>query len=103
MSTTAQPRGRYLAFLALTALGIVYGDIGTSPLYALQIAFHAVHGISVTPGNVLGVLSLVFWSLVFVVIIKFHLVIIWVVNMGECVSVAIMAMVNGCRVACGLS
>src|SRR5213592_3429351 len=102
-SRTAQPRGRYLAFLALTALGIVYGDIGTSPLYALQIAFHAVHGIPVTPGNVLGVLSLVFWSLVLVVTIKYHLVIIRADNKGEGGVVALMALVNGSRAARGLS
>jgi KUP system potassium uptake protein len=104
MSTTAQePRGRYLAFLALTALGIVYGDIGTSPLYALQIAFHAAHGIPVTPGNVLGVLSLMFWSLVLVVTIKYHLVIIRADNKGEGGVLALMALVNGSRAARGLS
>src|SRR3989442_1363505 len=70
------PRGRYLAALALSVLGVVYGDIGTSPLYALRESFHGTHGIPVTPGNVLGVLSLVFWSLVLVVTIKYHVVII---------------------------
>ncbi len=104
MSTNAQePRGRYLAFLALTALGIVYGDIGTSPLYALQIAFHTGHGIPVTPGNVLGVLSLMFWSLVLVVTIKYHIVIIRADNKGEGGVVALMALVNGSRLARGLS
>ncbi len=104
MSTTAQePRGRYLAFLALTALGIVYGDIGTSPLYSLQIAFHGPHAIPVTPGNVLGVLSLMFWSLVLVVTIKYHLVIIRADNKGEGGVVALMALVNGSRSARGLS
>lgn len=103
MTTTAQPRGRYLAFLALTALGIVYGDIGTSPLYALQIAFHTGHGIPVTPGNVLGVLSLMFWSLVLVVTIKYHLVIIRADNKGEGGVLALMALVNGSRVARNLA
>src|SRR5437667_12643008 len=70
------PRGRYLAALALSALGVVYGDIGTSPLYALRESFHGTHGIPVSPGNVLGVLSLVFWSLVLVVTIKYHVVMI---------------------------
>ena len=98
-TTSNQPRGRYLAFLALTALGIVYGDIGTSPLYALQIAFHTGHGIPVTPGNVLGVLSLMFWSLVLVVTIKYHIVIIRADNKGEGGVVALMAMVNGSRLA----
>jgi KUP system potassium uptake protein len=104
MTTTAQePRGRYLVFLALTALGIVYGDIGTSPLYALQIAFHQAHGIPLTPGNVLGVLSLMFWSLVLVVTIKYHLIIIRADNKGEGGVLALMALVNGSRVARGLA
>jgi KUP system potassium uptake protein len=104
VSTTArEPRGRYLALLALTALGIVYGDIGTSPLYALQIAFHGPHAIPVTPGNLLGVLSLIFWSLVLVVTIKYHLIIIRADNKGEGGVLALMALVNGRRLARGLS
>src|SRR3989442_984965 len=63
----AAPRDRYLFTLALAALGVVYGDIGTSPLYAIRYSFYGTHGISVTPGNVLGVMSMVFWSLVIVV------------------------------------
>jgi len=103
MSNTTARRGRYLAGLALSALGVVYGDIGTSPLYAMQISFHAAHGIPVTPGNVLGVLSLMFWSLVLVVTIKYHVVIIRADNKGEGGVVALMALVNGSRVARGLS
>ena len=72
----AAPRGRYLGTLSLAALDVVYGDIGTSPLYAIRESFHGTHGITVSPGNVLGVLSLVFWSLVLVVTIKYHVVII---------------------------
>ena len=75
-SKQEEPRGRYLAGLAVAALGVVYGDIGTSPLYARREAFHGPHGIPVTPDNVMGVLSLVFWSLVLVVTIKYHIVII---------------------------
>src|SRR6266496_3806393 len=77
------PRGRYLARLSLLALGVVYGDIGTSPLYALREAFHGQHGIPVTPGNVLGVLSLIFWSLLLIVTVKYHVVIIRADNKGE--------------------
>src|SRR5881396_224468 len=99
----AAPRGRYLATLALSVLGVVYGDIGTSPLYALCESFHGTHGIPVTPGNVLGVLSLVFWSLVLVVTIKYHVVIIRADNKGEGGVLALMALVNGSRVARGLS
>ncbi len=98
-----QPTGRYLALLALTALGIVYGDIGTSPLYAVREAFHGPHAIPVTPGNVLGVLSLIVWSLVLVVTIKYHVVIIRADNKGEGGVLALMALVQGSRLARGLS
>ena len=96
-------RGGYLATLALAALGVVYGDIGTSPLYALRESFYGTHGIAVTPGNVLGVLSLVFWSLVIVVTIKYHIVIIRADNKGEGGVLALMALVNGSRLARGLT
>src|SRR5438309_929514 len=99
----AAPRGRYLATLALSVLGVVYGDIGTSPLYALRESFHGTHGIPVSPGNVLGVLSLVDWALVLVVTIKYHLVIIRADNKGEGGVLALMALVNGSRLARGLS
>lgn len=97
------PQGRYLARLALLALGVVYGDIGTSPLYALREAFHGQHGIPVTHSNVLGVLSLIFWALVLIVTIKYHVVIIKADNKGEGGVLALMALVNGSRIARGLS
>jgi len=97
------PRGGYLGTLALAALGVVYGDIGTSPLYAIRESFYGPHGIPVTPGNVLGVLSLVFWSLVLVVTIKYHIVIIRADNKGEGGVLALMALVNGSRLARGLT
>src|SRR5881409_4535845 len=97
------PRGRYLAALALSVLGVVYGDIGTSPLYALRESFHGQHGIPVTPGNVLGVLSLIFWSLLLIVTVKYHVVIIRADNKGEGGVLALMALVNGSRVARGLT
>src|SRR5882724_8392473 len=97
------PRGRYLARLSLLALGVVYGDIGTSPLYALREAFHGQHGIPVTPGNVLGVLSLIFWSLLLIVTVKYHVVIIRADNKGEGGVLALMALVNGSRLARGLT
>ncbi|MGB9178064.1 MAG: KUP/HAK/KT family potassium transporter, partial [Pyrinomonadaceae bacterium] len=50
----AAPQGRYLLILSLTALGVVYGDIGTSPLYALRECFHGPHAIEPSPANVLG-------------------------------------------------
>ena len=99
----ADRRGRYLLTLALAALGVVYGDIGTSPLYAMREAFLGTHAIPVSPGNVLGVLSLVFWSLIIVVTIKYHVVIIRADNKGEGGVLALMALVNGSRLARGLS
>ena len=63
---SAEPKashgGRSLAILALGAVGVVYGDIGTSPLYALKECFIGPHGVPVTKDNVLGVLSLIFWG-----------------------------------------
>jgi KUP system potassium uptake protein len=97
------PSGRYLATLSLAALGVVYGDIGTSPLYAIRESFYGTHGIAVNPGNVLGVLSLVFWSLVIVVTFKYHVVIIKADNKGEGGVLALMALVNGSRLARGLT
>jgi KUP system potassium uptake protein len=96
------PSGRYLATLATAALGVVYGDIGTSPLYAIRESFYGPHGIAVTPSNVLGVLSLVFWSLLLVVTIKYHIVIIRADNKGEGGVLALMALVQGTRHALGL-
>jgi len=98
-----QPRGRYLVGLAIAALGVVYGDIGTSPLYAMRESFYGPVGIAVTPGNVLGVLSLMFWSLILVVTIKYHVVIIRADNKGEGGVLALMALVQGNRVTRGLS
>jgi KUP system potassium uptake protein len=109
MSTTPQSREphtnsrKYLATLAVAALGVVYGDIGTSPLYAIRESFYGPHGIPVTQGNVLGVLSLVFWSLVLVVTIKYHIVIIRADNKGEGGVLALMALVQGTRIAQGLA
>jgi len=65
------PRGRVLAGLSLAALGVVYGDIGTSPLYALKECFVGEHSIPPTVENVLGILSLIVWSLNFVVSLKY--------------------------------
>jgi KUP system potassium uptake protein len=77
------PRGRYLFVLSLAALGIVYGDIGTSPLYALRECFHGPHSITPTPPNILGVLSLIFWSLIIVISIKYLVFVLHADNHGE--------------------
>jgi KUP system potassium uptake protein len=93
-TTTTPPRGRYLAGLALGALGVVYGDIGTSPLYALREAFHGPHAIGVSPVNVLGVLSLIFWSLILIVSVKYLIFVMRADNKGEGGILALMAMVQ---------
>jgi KUP system potassium uptake protein len=77
------PSGRALLLLSVAALGIVYGDIGTSPLYALRVCFSGTHAVPVQIGNVLGVLSLIFWTLVLVVGVKYHAWILRLDNRGE--------------------
>lgn len=88
------PRGRYLLGMSLAALGVVYGDIGTSPLYAIRECFHGPHGMDVTSANVLGVLSLVFWTLVVVVTLKYHVYVLRADNRGEGGILALMALVR---------
>ncbi|HLB34935.1 MAG TPA: potassium transporter Kup [Gemmatimonadales bacterium] len=88
------PRGRYLLTLSLGALGVVYGDIGTSPLYAIRESFYGPHGIEVTRGNVLGVLSLIVWSLIIVISIKYITIILRADNKGEGGILALMALVQ---------
>ena len=85
---------RPLAILALGALGVVYGDIGTSPLYALKECFSGPHGVPVTKANVLGVLSLIFWSLNFVVTFKYLTVVMRADNRGEGGILALLALVR---------
>jgi len=82
LTPDAGERNKAFAKLALGALGVVYGDIGTSPLYTLQQTF-GVHGVAPTPENVLGVLSLVFWSLVLIVAVKYAGFIMRADNRGE--------------------
>jgi KUP system potassium uptake protein len=96
MQTNQQPlsgaaRKKALAAMALGALGVVYGDIGTSPLYSVQVTF-GEQGIPVNPENILGVLSLVFWSLVLVVSLKYVVFIMRADNKGEGGIMALMAL-----------
>jgi KUP system potassium uptake protein len=79
---TTSKGGNYTALLTLGALGVVYGDIGTSPLYAFREAFH-VGGLPVTEAAVLGVLSLIFWGLALVVTIKYLIFVMRADNDGE--------------------
>ena len=99
MSTPASgPSRRQLgmAALALGALGVVFGDIGTSPLYALQTVFSADHqAVKPTEGDVYGVISLVFWSITLIVSIEFVLFIMRADNDGEGGILALIALVDG--------
>jgi len=72
-----------LAPMAVAALGVVYGDLGTSPLYTLKECFKAEHGVPLNTGNVLGILSLIFWSLVLIVSVKYIRFILRADNQGE--------------------
>ncbi len=90
----AHPRGKRLGLLSLTALGIVYGDIGTSPLYALQQCFTSKeHTIPPTTANVYGVLSLIVWLLVLVVAVKYIVFIMRADNRGEGGILALLALI----------
>ena len=82
--------GRYLATLSVGALGVVYGDIGTSPLYALRQCFR--HHVAPNHENVLGILSLIFWSLLLIVSFKYLAIILRATNKGEGGILALMAL-----------
>jgi KUP system potassium uptake protein len=84
---------RYVAGLSLGALGVVYGDIGTSPLYAMGECFHGAHGIELTRANVLGILSLIFWSLIVVISIKYLIFVMRADNRGEGGILALMSLI----------
>jgi KUP system potassium uptake protein len=88
------PTGAALAALSLGALGVVYGDIGTSPLYAIKECFNGPHGLEPTPPNVLGILSLVFWSMTFVVTFKYLSFVMRADNRGEGGILALQALVS---------
>jgi KUP system potassium uptake protein len=83
-----------LRVLALAALGIVFGDIGTSPLYAIRECFHGDYGIPVSPQNILGVLSLVFWALVIIVSVKYLTFVLQADNHGEGGVLALTALIG---------
>ncbi len=83
--------------LTLAALGVVYGDIGTSPLYAVRECFRGNGGLSVTPANVLGILSLVFWSLVLIISLKYIVFVMRADNEGEGGILALSTLVRKAR------
>jgi KUP system potassium uptake protein len=86
-----------MLILALTALGIVFGDIGTSPLYALRECFSGPTGLEITNDNIFGVVSVMFWTLVLIVCIKYVLIVMRADNHGEGGILALMAGVIGIK------
>ncbi|MCG1046949.1 MULTISPECIES: potassium transporter Kup [Mycetohabitans] len=85
-------RTQPLPALTVAAIGVVFGDIGTSPLYALKEAFSPQHGIALTPEGILGVISLLFWAIVIVVSLKYVLFVMRADNDGEGGVLALMAL-----------
>jgi len=89
----ANPTGMRLGVLTITALGVVFGDIGTSPLYAFKECFKQEYGLTPTPENVYGVLSLILWSLILVVSYKYIVFIMRADNRGEGGILAMLALI----------
>jgi KUP system potassium uptake protein len=89
-NSTSTPR---LATVAIAAIRVVFGDIGTSPLYALKEAFNGPHGMPVTPDNILGILSLIFWAMTLTVTFKYVAFITRADNRGEGGIMALTALV----------
>ncbi len=81
-----------LAALTLSAVGIVYGDIGTSPLYTLKAVFDTDHGLALTTPNLLGIISLIFWALTLIVSLKYVTLVLRADNRGEGGIMALMAL-----------
>jgi len=101
-SPATSPRSRLLP-LTLTALGVVYGDIGTSPLYAMRECFFGSHSVPPTYENVLGVLSLIIYALVLVISIKYVALVMRADNQGEGGILALTALVPGLKGTRGIS
>ena len=83
-----------LALLSLAALGVVFGDIGTSPLYAIKTVFDPEHGLPLTPAHIVGIVSLIFWSLMTVVSLKYVILILRANNHGEGGVMALLALAS---------
>ena len=80
--------------LSVATLGVVYGDIGTSPIYAFRESLHASYGITAAPANVLGILSLIFWSLIIVISVKYLAFVMQADNRGEGGVIALTALIS---------
>ncbi|MGH8550490.1 MAG: potassium transporter Kup [Methylococcales bacterium] len=89
-----EPGAARLLPASLAVLGVVYGDIGTSPIYALRACFFGAEPIELSPSNVMGVLSLITWALIFVVTIKYIVCLMRADNQGEGGILALMSLIN---------
>src|SRR3989339_2267417 len=100
MSNTSQSNherrtnGSQLSALTLAALGVVFGDIGTSPLYALRECFRGTHAMATTPQNIFGIVSLIFWALLLVISIKYLIFVLRADNRGEGGILALMTLLT---------
>jgi KUP system potassium uptake protein len=83
-----------LSTLAVGAIGVVFGDIGTSPLYSLRESFIGAHPLAVDPAHIFGVLSLIFWTMTLIVTVKYVFVILHADNKGEGGSLALLALIG---------
>jgi KUP system potassium uptake protein len=92
---SSQDQQKNLAALTLGAIGIVYGDIGTSPLYSLKTIFDPAHGLALTGPNLIGVVSLIFWGLTIIVSLKYVTLVLRADNHGEGGIMALMALALG--------
>jgi KUP system potassium uptake protein len=93
--TTELNKKSKLIALTLAAVGIVYGDIGTSPLYTLKTIFDPTHGLALNSANLLGVISLIFWGLTIIVSLKYVTLVLRADNRGEGGIMALMALALG--------
>jgi len=91
------PQNQSGALATLVVLGVVYGDIGTSPIYALRECFSAGNGIDVSMGNVLGILSLIFWTLILIISLKYMVFVLQANNRGEGGTFALLALLRADR------
>ena len=88
------PRAKQTAWLTLGAIGVVFGDIGTSPLYALKESFVGHHPLNPDPMHIFGVISIIFWTMVLIVTVKYVIIIMRADNKGEGGSLSLLALIS---------
>ena len=92
VSATSEHANAPTSVLVLAAIGVVFGDIGTSPLYALKECFSPAHGIPYSPAAVMGIISMIFWSLILIVTVKYVVFVLRADNNGEGGVLSLMAL-----------